>query len=476
MQPGLRRWRPGAPQLTPLAPGRATSARSWRCSRPSPAKRCCSAKASTPAGIGHAVPAGGGRSIPQAFAWDGRRAAARLLGTAVEDGAVQQLAAGSFGLGDEVARPARGLALEWRLPGLLALAFAEDLAVIDGDDGTIPGWPSPCPPAGRRPKGRAPLRRGARAGGRQHAHREAADALARMVSGPDRWERSSERDAADAARCAPGAHRPAALGARRRRTRVLAHRAARPSSRWTARARPSSRSRSASRRWLSGAAGERSARLHDAIATMSDAVLAYRDLAPVRAELLTWLARGAEVGAVKTQPVVPAQIDATATPLRARLRRRYHPRVGALAQARHVFLAGNGLPDRWRGRPRFTVLATGFGPGQQLPRHLGCVARGPARCERLVFASVERHRRRAPTCPARAIGSPLAFTASWEPLAAAWPPLVPNLHGLDFAEGGRVRCWPSATWRPGPELGPGRRRDLSTASRPTATRRCGRWR
>lgn len=34
-----------------------------------------------------------------------------------------------------------------------------------------------------------------------------------------------------------------------------------------------------------------------------------------------------------------------------------------LAETRHVFLAGNGLPARWQGRPRFTIAETGFGTG-----------------------------------------------------------------------------------------------------------------
>ena len=36
---------------------------------------------------------------------------------------------------------------------------------------------------------------------------------------------------------------------------------------------------------------------------------------------------------------------------------------GALGQAEHVFLRGNGLPERWRGRDAFTVCETGFGLG-----------------------------------------------------------------------------------------------------------------
>src|SRR5690606_28649822 len=41
----------------------------------------------------------------------------------------------------------------------------------------------------------------------------------------------------------------------------------------------------------------------------------------------------------------------------------YHSLSGALGQAEHVFLRGNGLPQRWRGRQAFTVCETGFGLG-----------------------------------------------------------------------------------------------------------------
>ena len=34
-----------------------------------------------------------------------------------------------------------------------------------------------------------------------------------------------------------------------------------------------------------------------------------------------------------------------------------------LAETRHVFLAGNGLPEAWAKRDRFTIAETGFGTG-----------------------------------------------------------------------------------------------------------------
>jgi len=71
---------------------------------------------------------------------------------------------------------------------------------------------------------------------------------------------------------------------------------------------------------------------------------------------------------MKSPPVVAAQVDIAAdgVPFSALFDDVYHPLGGALAQARHVFLAGNGLPERWRGRERFVIVETGFGIGLNL--------------------------------------------------------------------------------------------------------------
>ena len=98
---------------------------------------------------------------------------------------------------------------------------------------------------------------------------------------------------------------------------------------------------------------------------------------------------------MKTQPITPARIEfgATAgTPPRApQFDDLYHPHVCAAAQARHVFLQGNGLPARWAGRRTFTVLEMGFGLGNNFLATWDVWRRDPARCERLFFVSVERH-------------------------------------------------------------------------------------
>jgi tRNA 5-methylaminomethyl-2-thiouridine biosynthesis bifunctional protein len=51
--------------------------------------------------------------------------------------------------------------------------------------------------------------------------------------------------------------------------------------------------------------------------------------------------------------IVPAELAfaGDGTPVLAALRRHLPRQPGGLEQARHVFLAGNDLPARWRGAP-----------------------------------------------------------------------------------------------------------------------------
>jgi tRNA 5-methylaminomethyl-2-thiouridine biosynthesis bifunctional protein len=117
----------------------------------------------------------------------------------------------------------------------------------------------------------------------------------------------------------------------------------------------------------------------------------------------------------------------------------YHSAAGALAQAEHVFLSGNGLPARWRGRRLFTIVETGFGLGGNFLATWKAWRADPSRCERLAFVSIEKHPFGADDLSellarmvADATVAPLA-----EQLTRAWPMLTPGLHRLEF-EGGRV--------------------------------------
>ena len=141
---------------------------------------------------------------------------------------------------------------------------------------------------------------------------------------------------------------------------------------------------------------------------------------------------------MKTSAIVAADVvvGADGVPWSPVYGDRYHPQSGALAQARHVFLAGNGLPGRWQGRRRFVVLETGFGLGNDFLAARAAWQADPQRCERLDFVSIEKHPPSRDALARLHAGSELAVLAS--ELVAAWPPLTPNLHTLRF-DGGRVR-------------------------------------
>ncbi|MGD9951907.1 MAG: bifunctional tRNA (5-methylaminomethyl-2-thiouridine)(34)-methyltransferase MnmD/FAD-dependent 5-carboxymethylaminomethyl-2-thiouridine(34) oxidoreductase MnmC [Burkholderiales bacterium] len=114
----------------------------------------------------------------------------------------------------------------------------------------------------------------------------------------------------------------------------------------------------------------------------------------------------------------------------------YHSAEGGAAQAQHVFLGGNGLPGRWAGARRFTILETGFGFGLSFLVAWQAWRDDPRRCERLHYISVEKHPFSAQDLAV--LHAPHAELAPLaEELRSAWPLLVPGLHRLEFA-GGRV--------------------------------------
>ncbi len=114
----------------------------------------------------------------------------------------------------------------------------------------------------------------------------------------------------------------------------------------------------------------------------------------------------------------------------------YHPRAGALGQARHVFLGGNGLPGRWAGRSRFVVLETGFGLGHNFLATWAAWQQDAQRCGRLWYLAIEKHPLRREDL-AR-VHAQSALPAQAAELLRQWPPLTPDMHLLDF-DGGRVR-------------------------------------
>lgn len=109
---------------------------------------------------------------------------------------------------------------------------------------------------------------------------------------------------------------------------------------------------------------------------------------------------------------------------------------GGAKQARHVYLAGNGLPQRWARRARFIILETGFGLGLNFLVTWQAWRQDPARCERLHFVSVENHPLAGPDLrEAHARFPELAKEAA--ELRARWPMLVGGAHRIEF-DGGKV--------------------------------------
>lgn len=112
----------------------------------------------------------------------------------------------------------------------------------------------------------------------------------------------------------------------------------------------------------------------------------------------------------------------------------YHPRIGAAAQAQAVFLAGNGLPARWAGRERFTVLETGFGLGRNFLTTWAAWRADPQRPKRLHYIGIEAH---PPIAADRARASAGSATPELDTeLQHAWPPPMAGWHPLDFDDGG----------------------------------------
>ena len=297
MQPGLRRIAEGVAQLTPLAPGSRHQREKLAVLSAHPERALAAVAGFDPVPAWTALARHAAAEHPAAFGFDGTRATALTLHVAVEGERVTQLGAGAFGLGDEIARCLRGVPANMRFVALLALAFAEDFAVVDGERATIPAVAA-CLPSHWAPQDKV---------GRHFAevHAPVADNallvragehLLRMVCGAEHWERFVWNVT--------------------RHPRLNAHPLAVDPAPWAAdafadAAAPRAWFRSERQTFLPIAEATqavftigvdnvplaqaidtpaKAARLHAAVASMSDAVLAYRSLTDVRATLLAWLA------------------------------------------------------------------------------------------------------------------------------------------------------------------------------------------
>ncbi|MDR0528915.1 MAG: bifunctional tRNA (5-methylaminomethyl-2-thiouridine)(34)-methyltransferase MnmD/FAD-dependent 5-carboxymethylaminomethyl-2-thiouridine(34) oxidoreductase MnmC [Zoogloeaceae bacterium] len=138
-------------------------------------------------------------------------------------------------------------------------------------------------------------------------------------------------------------------------------------------------------------------------------------------------------------PLCPARLtlNAEGVPYSETYRDVYHARQGGAAQARHVFLAGNGLPERWRTQRLFVILETGFGLGLNFLVTWAAWKKAGAPCS-LHFVTLEAHPFSAADL-AKAHSAILEHNEELTALAASlrenWPMLTPGLHRVALESG-----------------------------------------
>ncbi len=299
MQPGLRRIASGSPQLTPLAPGARHQREKLAVLSAFWPQALCAQQGFDAGPAIAALCRHAAAEHPQAWAWDGEAAQALQQGLQVSrEGDVAQTAPGRFGCGDEIARCLRALPAAWRLPALLAFGFAEDLAIVDASQGRVP-WLAVALPSHWAPEDKVGLHFTA-------VHAPVADsalllgaseALLRLVTGPERWERfvwtvtDHPRLHAHPARVDPARwqHTPITAAWWRTEHQTFIPLPERAQAAFTIHVEVQP---------LAAAIDTpaRAAALHAAIASMSPAVLQYRGLAGVREPLLAWLAARSSTG------------------------------------------------------------------------------------------------------------------------------------------------------------------------------------
>lgn len=122
------------------------------------------------------------------------------------------------------------------------------------------------------------------------------------------------------------------------------------------------------------------------------------------------------------------------TPVSEKFNDIYHSADGGPGQAQHVFLQGNGLPERWAGKRQFVILENGFGAGLNFLTTWAAWRADPLRPEKLHYLATELHPFRVEDL--RRLHRPwidLAFLS--EALCNDWPLLMPGFHRLEFAAG-----------------------------------------
>lgn len=299
MQPGLRRLADGASQLHAVGRGSRHLAEKLLAWQRQPPTALLAIAGFDAAAALHALATQAATEHSSDIRWDGRCIHALQLGWAVDGDAVLPVAGPEPPL-TEVGDALLRLPPSWRLPGLLALALAEDIAILDARDGSVP-WLAVALPSHWAPEGK--LGRHFTAVHAPVADNQlllaASDALVRLVSAPTRWERFvwtitpcptlDAHPTRGAALRWPDADADTVVASAwwrtERQTFIPVPEAQQAVFTILVDVQPLTQAI---------ATAQQARQLHDALASMSEAVLRYRGLLQARAPLLQWLSRRAE--------------------------------------------------------------------------------------------------------------------------------------------------------------------------------------
>jgi tRNA 5-methylaminomethyl-2-thiouridine biosynthesis bifunctional protein len=139
-----------------------------------------------------------------------------------------------------------------------------------------------------------------------------------------------------------------------------------------------------------------------------------------------------------TASASPVQWLPDGTPHNARFNDRYRSDgddgLCGIAQARHVFLGGCGLPESWRGAADWTVLETGFGLGLNFLATWQAWRADPQAPTCLHYVAIEAWPPNAADLLRSAAVDP-GLAPFAQALAARWDGLLPGFHRLAFDEG-----------------------------------------
>uniref|UniRef100_UPI003A906A12 tRNA (5-methylaminomethyl-2-thiouridine)(34)-methyltransferase MnmD n=1 Tax=Achromobacter spanius TaxID=217203 RepID=UPI003A906A12 len=114
----------------------------------------------------------------------------------------------------------------------------------------------------------------------------------------------------------------------------------------------------------------------------------------------------------------------------------YPLHAGSFSDREHVFLRGNGLPERWRGCDVFTICETGFGLGLNFLGLWQAWRQDPQRPSALHVVSMEAHPfTLADLSALLARYAPASLAGLARHLVEQWPTLLPGLHRLEFENG-----------------------------------------